>query len=182
MQCVQHTWRRGAIRDERGSLTMEFLLWLPILAFWLIVSLAFFQAYTSRNDASNAVHAISDIMSRRTNVTDGYIAELYNLQSRLLPNAPRASELRISSIEYDGEDKVHRVLWSSAIGIEPFPSTEISVSVLPEMAHGDTVILTELNVPFEPFTNWAQIGSRTWRFAKVVRPRFVPAVAMRTDE
>ncbi len=170
--------RARAFRDERGSLTIEFLLWLPILAFWLVVSLAFFQAYTSRNDASNAAHALSDIMSRQTEVTDGFIAELYNLQNRLLPNAPQGTQLRVSSIEYDGDEQVHRVLWSSAIGVEPFPSTEISVSVLPAMADNDTVILTELNVPFQPFSTWARIGSRTWRFAKVVRPRFVPAVAM----
>ena len=31
-------------RDERGTMTIEFLLWMPVLASWLVVSTAFFDA------------------------------------------------------------------------------------------------------------------------------------------
>jgi len=167
------------LADERGTLTMEFLLWLPLLAFWLVASVAFFQAYKSRNDASNTAHALSDIVSRQVEITDAFFPQLYALQARLLPRAPAGTRLRISSIEYQAKDESYHVLWSRAEGGgEPLPATVVEASMLPAMADRDTVLLTELEVPFFPFTDWAGIGSRTWSFALVARPRFASKVAL----
>jgi len=167
------------LADERGTLTMEFLLWLPLLAFWLVASVAFFQAYKSRNDASNTAHALSDIVSRQVEVSDAFFPQLYALQARLLPRAPAGTRLRVSSIEYVAKDETYRVLWSRAEGGgEPLPEAVVEASMLPAMADRDTVLLTELEVPFFPFTDWAGIGSRTWSFALVARPRFVSKVAL----
>jgi len=167
------------LRDEGGTLTIEFLLWLPLLCFWLVASVAFFQAYKSRNDALNTAHALSDIMSRKVEVTEGFFDELYALQARLLPQAPRGTHLRVSSIQYVGDDDQYRVLWSRAVGGgEPLPQQEITGPMLPVMADRDTVLLTELDVPFHPFTGWAGIGSQTWTFHLVSRPRFVAAVPL----
>lgn len=174
---------RRWLRDERGTLTMEFLLWLPMLAFWLVVSAAFFQAYTARNDASNTAHALSDIVSRQVEVGEGFFADLYALQAQLLPRAPAGVRLRVSSIVYTQEDDAYRVLWSRAVGGgEALPKAVISADFLPAMADHDTVLLTELDVPFLPFTDWAGIGARTWSFDLVARPRFVPAVALLGEE
>ncbi len=171
------------LRDERGTLTMEFLLWMPFLAFWLVVSAAFFQAYSARNDASNTAHALSDIMSRQVEVGDGFFAELYALQAQLLPRTPEGVRLRVSSIEYVAEEETYRVLWSRAVGGgEPLPEAVIAAAFLPAMADHDTVLLTELDVPFVPFAEWAGIGARTWSFDLVARPRFVPAVALLVGE
>lgn len=170
-----HRW----LRDERGTLTMEFLLWMPLLAFWLVVSVAFFQAYTARNDASNTAHALSDIVSRQVEVGEEFFADLYALQAQLLPRAPAGTRLRVSSIGYTEEDDTYRVLWSRAVGGgEALPEAVVDAAFLPAMADRDTVLLTELDVPFLPFTDWAGIGDRTWSFDLVARPRFVPAVAL----
>lgn len=171
------------LRDEGGTLTIEFLLWLPVLAFWLVASVAFFQAYKSRNEALNTAHALSDIMSRQVEVTDGFLDQLYALQARLLPRAPEGTQLRVSSIQYVRDDDQYRVLWSRALGGgDPLPEAEVTGPMLPLMADRDTVLLTELEVPFQPFTGWAGIGSRIWTFHLVSRPRFVSAVPLLGDE
>jgi hypothetical protein len=167
------------LRDESGTLTIEFLIWLPLLCFWLVASVAFFQAYNSRNDSQNTAHVLSDSMSRQVEVTDGFLDDLYALQARLLPRAPEGTHLRVSSIQYLQIDDQYRVLWSRALGGgEPLPREEVTGAMLPMMADRDTVLLTELDVPFHPFTGWFGLYSRTWTFRLVSRPRFVSAVPL----
>ncbi|HUS54389.1 MAG TPA: hypothetical protein VMY41_10345 [Thermohalobaculum sp.] len=168
-------WRR----DERGTLTIEFLLWLPILAFWLVVSAAFFDAYKSRNDAAKAAHTLSDITSRQVVVTDAFLEELFTLQDKLLPRAPEGKLLRVTSIRYSAEDEEYQVLWSEALGGgQPLTDEDIPLSIMPAMADLDSIILTELSVPYQPFTKWARITANTWSFSLISRPRFVSAIAM----
>ena len=166
-------------RDERGTMTVEFLLWMPILSFWLVVSTALYDAYKSRRHASNAVHVMSDIMSRQVEVTDSFASDLYMLQAKLLPNAPPGAQGRVTTIQYLADDDTYQVLWSMPVGGgEMMTNDEIPLTILPEMADFDTVIVTELAVPYQPFTHWAKIEVTEWSFAVVSRPRYVSAVAM----
>ena len=169
---------RGWQRDEYGSITIEFVLWLPVLAFWLVVSTAFFEAYKSRSDAMKAAQTLTDIMSRQVEVDNAFIDELYALQDQLLPRAPAGTRLRVTSVQYVGADDEYQVQWSQAAGGgQPLVTATISQEIFPQMADLDTVILTELDVPYQPFTDWGGIGNRTWSFALVTRPRFVSAIA-----
>ena len=163
-------------RDEHGSITIEFLLWLPLLAFWLVVSVAFFDAYKSRDDTAKAAHTLSDIMSRQVEVSNAFFDELYELQGELLPRTPEGKWLRVTSIQYVGGE--HQVQWSRAVGGgEPIAAEDIPQEIIPEMAEFDSVILTELYVPYQPFTDWARIDVHTWSFVLFTRPRFVSAIA-----
>ncbi len=173
--------RRAAARlarDERGTITMEFVIWLPILVFWFVVSASFFQAFKSRNDAANVAHALTDILSRQVEVNDAFFTELYALQGQLLPDAPAGATLRVSNIQYDATLAQYTVLWSNAIGgPQPLPAGPVSSPVFPEMAAGDTVVLVEFTVPYTAFTDWDGVGNRTWSFSLVTRPRFVSSIA-----
>ena len=174
MNRILRDWRR----DERGTITIEFVIWVPVLAFWLVVSAAFFDAYKSRSDAMKATQTLTDIMSRQVEVTNAFIDELYALQDQLLSRAPAGTRLRVSSIQYSGVDNEYQVLWSrTAGGGQPLVTPALSQEFFPQMADLDTVILTELDVPYQPFTDWGGIGNRTWSFALVTRPRFVSAIA-----
>ena len=177
MNRILRDWRR----DERGTITIEFVIWVPVLAFWLVVSAAFFEAYKSRSDAMKATQTLTDIMSRQVEVTNAFIDELYALQDQLLPRAPAGTRLRVSSIQYSGVDNEYQVLWSrTAGGGQALVTPDLSQEFFPQMADLDTVILTELDVPYQPFTDLGGIGNRTWSFALVTRPRFVSAIA-KTD-
>jgi len=166
-------------RDERGSLTVEFVIWVPILALWLVVSAAFFDAYKSRYDAVKAAQTISDIVSRQIEVDADFVTGLYLLQDSLLPRAPAGTKLRVTSIQYYELTDSYHVIWSNSMGGRPaMTDEEIPVDLLPQMADLDSVVLTELSVPFEPFSSWANITASSWDFELVARPRFVSSVAM----
>ncbi|HUS53298.1 MAG TPA: hypothetical protein VMY41_04735 [Thermohalobaculum sp.] len=165
-------------RDERGTITIEFVLWTPVLALWLVASAAFFDAYKSRNDASKAAQTLADIASRQIEVSDTFLNELYALQDNLLPRAPEGTLVRVSSVQYVAAVDEYQVLWSAPLGGgEAMAQENIPLGILPAMADFDTVILTELVVPYRPFTNWAKIEMTEWSFALVSRPRFVSAIA-----
>jgi len=169
-----HAWKH----DERGTITIEFLLWLPVLAFWFVGSAAFFDAYKSRNDAAKAAHTLSDIASRQIEISDAFLDELYLLENNLLPRAPAGKRLRVSSIQYTAVDDTYQVLWSQPLGGGVvMASADIPLTILPVMADLDTVILTELSTPYQPFTNWAKIEVTEWSFTLVSRPRFVSSIA-----
>lgn len=162
-------------RAERGSITIEFMLWLPLLAFWLVASVAFFDAYKSRSDAAKAAHTLSDIMSRQVEMSNAFADELFALEDKLLPRVSAGKRLRISSIQFAAE--AYRVQWSRALGGgQPLADAEIPLALLPVMADLDTVVLTELYVPYQPVADWAGIPARAWVFAIVARPRFVSAI------
>lgn len=171
---------RRFLGDEGGSVTIEFVLWVPVLLVWFVVSAVFFDAYISRNRAANVAYTMTDILSRQTEVDDAFIVELFNLQEVLLPDAPPGRRFRVSSIRYEAADDRYVVLWSRAYGgPDPLPEGQpVTSDVLPTMADLDTVILMELEVPYRPFSNWAGIGERFWTFRLVTRPRFVSQVPM----
>lgn len=165
--------------DEKGTLTIEFLLWLPYLALWFIASTIFYDAYKSRNEAANAAYTLSDIITRQTEVDNQFLDSLYTLQDRLLPQADGVRTLRISSIQFSGGK--YQVLWSRSMGGgSVMKDADIPIQIMPAMAELDTVILTELAVPFIPFANWVGVRARTWSFDLVSRPRFASQVA-KTD-
>lgn len=169
--------RDGFWRDEQGAITIEFLLWTPVLAFWLMGSAAFFDAYKSRSDTAKAAQTLSDIMSRQVEVTNGFLDELYALQSKLLPRVAQGRDLRLTSIQYHALDDTYHVIWSRAYGGVPMEDQFIPIHLLPQMADLDTVIVTEVAVPYQPVSNWAVVDAREWSFALVTRPRFVSSVA-----
>jgi Flp pilus assembly protein TadG len=172
------TW----LRDEYGSVTIEFMLWLPILAFWLVISVVFFDAYKARDDAMKTAQTLSDILSRQTEVTEEFIDSLFLLQSKLLARAPAGARMRVSSIQF--RDDEYQVLWSRALGggdpiaIGTGDDNELAQDNFPQMAELDTIILTELHVPYVPFSDWTAMDVTQWSFAVISRPRFVTAVAM----
>ena len=132
----------------------------------------------ARADAAKAAHALTDIISRQVEVDNAYITELHTIGEKLLPRVTSGEQLRLTSIQYDAVNDEHRVLWSEARGGGlPLQDEDIPLTLVPEMAHLDTVILTEVSVPYQPFTTWAGIDVTDWDFALVTRPRFSPSIA-----
>lgn len=172
-----HSKLRRWKRDERGSITVELVVWMPVLAFWLVGSAVFFDAYKSRSDVAKAAHTLSDIVSRQTEVDNAFLDELYLLEGKLLPRFPEGRQLRLSSVQYIAATDQYLVQWSRPLGGgEVLADEDIPLSILPDMADLDTVILTEVSAPYQPFTNWGNIAVREWSIDLVSRPRFVSAI------
>jgi Flp pilus assembly protein TadG len=163
--------------DERGTITIEFLLWLPVFIFWIVISVSSFDAFRSRDEAAKAAHTLSDIMSRQTEVTDTFFTELSDLQDKLLPRAPASKWLRVTSVMYTGGD--YQVQWSRSLGGGiPLTNDDIPLALLPTMADLDTVVITEVHSPYQPIANYTGITVTEWGISLVSRPRFVSEIAM----
>ena len=170
---------RDLIAAEGGSISMEFAVIMPLLIFLSIGGLAFWDAFRSQSQTNKIAYTISDIVSRYEQVDDTDITYLYAVMDKMLSPDLDRRLLRISSICFNGAE--HRVLWSvSAVGSDrvdpgPLADEEIPLTLLPEMAPQDSVILTELEARWQPKIVFG-IGERMWRSALVVRPRFVKIV------
>ncbi|MEM6660765.1 MAG: TadE/TadG family type IV pilus assembly protein [Pseudomonadota bacterium] len=167
--------------DDRGSLTVEFVLWVPVLLIWLMASIAWFDAWLARNQAAKVAYTVSDILSRQEEVTGGFLMQIDTLQRGLLTRADGAAAMRLSSIQRTSTG--HEVRWScsNAPSLQPLTDGNLPTADLPDMATLETIVLTELAVPWSGF-DWAVgLGALTWTYRVPSRPRFTPMLAMIGD-
>ncbi|MEO1551416.1 MAG: TadE/TadG family type IV pilus assembly protein [Pseudomonadota bacterium] len=180
--------------DERGSVTVEFVLLFPLLALWLGASFVFFDAFKTTSQAAKAAYTIADMVSRQPVIPNGYIDDLYALQENLLPRAPTGKWLRVTSIQYvegpdaDGDGLPdttdYVVLWSEAKPLvtdqqgntNRMTSPEVPKEILPKMSANDTIVLVENFVPYTtiplPLLSELNFTGLEWRNRIVNRPRF----------
>lgn len=180
--------------DERGSVTVEFVLLFPLLALWLGASFVFFDAFKTTSQAAKAAYTIADMVSRQPVIPNGYIDDLYALQENLLPRAPTGKWLRVTSIQYvegpdaDGDGLPdttdYMVLWSEAKPLvtdqqgntNRMTSPEVPKEILPKMSANDTIVLVENFVPYTtiplPLLSELNFTGLEWRNRIVNRPRF----------
>ena len=167
-------------RDTRGSISIEFMVVMPLLLFLTTGGIAFWDAFHSNSQTAKVAYAVSDIMSRHDAVDDTDMAYLYAVQDKMMPADLDRRSLRISSICF--EDGQHRVLWSysssSADMVPPPPleDADIPVEALPAMAPQDSVILTEVEARWQPYFLNVGLGEKQWRSVLVSRPRFVKII------
>lgn len=159
-------------------MTVEFVIVVPLLMLWFVGSFVFWDGFRSRSHAAKAAYTVSDIMSRYSQtVTNTDLDNLFALETKLLPRAAGAVTLRITSICYredafgnNGEYSIH---WSRSMGGgTPMTTAGIPLNIMPVMASGDTVLLTETWVPWRPLVDWVGITNQVWRTNLVSRPRF----------
>lgn len=164
--------------DTEATVTIEFVVAVPLLMLWFVGSFVFWDGFRSRSHANKAAYVVSDIMSRYSQTIDNTnLDNLFSLQDKLLPRANGATNLRITSICYRedsaGNNGEYSVVWSRAMGGGvPLLDVDIPMTIMPTMASGDSIILTETWVPWRPLVAWVGITDQTWRTNLVSRPRF----------
>ena len=177
---------RRFAKDTQGSITVEFMIWVPVIMLWLAFSVAYYDANKNRNDAAKAAYTISDLVSRQVEVSDPFFEQIAALQNNLLPRTASRHDLRVTSIQFleaedEDDEDVWVVQWSAATdGFIPLTDETLNTSLFPPIADLDTIILTELAVPFVPIMANVGINNQTWRLPVVTRPRFVSAI-VKTD-
>jgi len=167
-------------RDESGVLTAEAILIFPILIWSMSLTFNYFDAF--RQSASNikAAFTISDLVSRETEeITQVYVDTMHELMVRMVNNDSEM-KMRISLIEYDKENNIHKVLWSEPRGFDfrwTTDNIDHIVGDLPPMTNEDTLILVETSNEFDPIFKTGL--SENVRFTNFVftRPRFTNRIA-----
>ncbi len=91
-------------RDTRGSVSVETIIVLPMLLWALVATVVFFDAFRTRHQTHTAALAVSDMISRETEMLTTDFLDGMNNVFDFLADARRPTRLRITSL-----------IWSSAL-------------------------------------------------------------------
>ncbi len=183
-------------RDERGTMIVEFVLVAPVLLWTITAMFSYWDVYRSLNTLQKAAYTVSDVISR-TNEDIGLNAQDFVGYKKLLNYLIQQKEdaiMRVTNVMWDGANAQYVSVWScSANGDMPQLSTTDLNSpnfsnYLPIMPDGDTVILLEAAVNYDPFfyvripyygsPDVDELGRLVMRQFIVTRPRLAPTVLL----
>ena len=177
--------------DERASLSIEFVIMFPLLAWVYLGMFVYFDGFRAQSQSDKASFTIADMVSRETNyITPNYIDTLYSLHG-MMTRDHNPTKLRISILEWDDINEYYTRVWSEHRGgVEDLTNdiirTENYRNRLPDgLPHGEELILVEAWTLYEPPFDLGRLISWNWsgdfgavRFDTfvVVRPRFTSQV------
>lgn len=177
-------------RDESASMSAEAAIIAPLLFWAFLATYTYFDVYRVKNVALKSNYAVSDLLSRETNVIDmTYINGARNL-FRYLTQTNSESWIRVSVVTCvdgcavkGGDNTGPRTLaadWSKATdGIPTFSDADINEHfdpIIPLIAAEERVIIVETTMEYEPPFSSSLTGITHQVFSDIVitRPRFAP--------
>lgn len=168
--------------DTRAAVAFETVIMTPILAWSVMASFVFFDAYRVYNTSVKATYSVADIISRQTSTLYGYdINGMADMFSHMVRDTTGA-RMRVTQIYWTGSR--YRVDWSHATGGEARlfdASMEEIEELLPVLSVSERVLLVETFVPYRPAF---QMGLNVVSFSNFTftRPRYANQVPFDDDE
>ncbi|MBL4916025.1 TadE/TadG family type IV pilus assembly protein [Szabonella alba] len=175
---LRHPFRRFA-RDDRGSVTLEAVIVLPVLIWAHAALFAYWDVYRTINTVQKASYTISDLISRQQgSVNNAYLNGMRSTLAYLLDDDQDAT-MRITSYRWSENRNRYEVIWSNSdMPGKPALTTGTIAELtgaLPEMADGDSAILVETEVPYIPALRFGLSPTDIEQFI-VTRPRFLTRI------
>jgi hypothetical protein len=178
------TWIKTRIAifraENQGSVSVEFMLILPLLFWWYAASFVFFDAFSANNKALKTSYMVSDILSRQTEIDNDYLDGLEGFLE-FMTGVDSGTWMRVTSVQFSTADG-YEVDWSYSTGPDEalvtsqLASLNLDEDYLPIMANGESVILAETYVPYNPGYDVGLLA-RTYSNVIVTRPRFTSQIA-----
>jgi hypothetical protein len=167
-------------RDSEGSTPIEGLLACTFLLWWYMASFTFFDAYRQKNITLKAAYTIADMLSRQTKVINPAYINGLNTVFDYLTFSNQPTVVRVSSVYWDGTNKVYKVAWSYSTNTSKRPvQTDATINQvatkIPTMPVGDTVVLVETFMAYQPIFNIG-LTARWYDTFITTRPRFASQV------
>lgn len=178
--------------DERGTISIELLIVVPMLTWALLSVIVYFDAFRAQYYSERANETIADMISREDNaITAEFLAGADGVL-RNLTEIDSSPEFRVTIVEYTLADDSYRIVWSRGQGVgidvDNVVAPIVDVSSLPQLGDGDHVILfttrVDYTAPLDPsFGLFASTGlsSRVFERTTVVAPRNVQLVCWDPD-
>lgn len=133
-------------RDESGSVAVETILMVPLLAWAMLATLTYFDAYRNEAISYKAGLVIADAVSREAQIDNSYINGLYGLQKFLMLKDANP-DLRVTSFRYRADQDDYVRVWSKARGgtKTALNTTQLNAMRhrLPVMTNGERALLIE---------------------------------------
>ncbi|WP_126974670.1 TadE/TadG family type IV pilus assembly protein [Frigidibacter oleivorans] len=170
---------RGFARDTRGSITVEAALVLPLWIWGYAMSYQFFDAFREQSQNVRAAYTVSDMISRELNaIGPDYIDDLHDVFD-YLTRSNHPTWMRVTSVYYDSATRKYKRYWSystdSAYPAHTDATIENRKSSLPNLLAGETVVVVETGMQYEPIFNVGLDAGWYYNFIPT-RPRFASKV------
>lgn len=173
---------RKAWQSEHGSISVETVIILPVVAWALMASFTFTDAFRHQTTLQKSVYTAADLVSRAsgTALTPEYLNGVYSFMLRI-NDTPLDVHLRITLIGWDNAEEEYRVIWSYAD--QGNTATVLDDTVLnaaygaqiPKISVGETLLLTEGLLKYEPPFR-VGLQARDLTETALTRPRFAPGI------
>lgn len=169
---------------QEGSMPTEGVMAFTFLIWWYISSFQFFDAYRQKNMNLKAAYTVADMLSRETGpipgdpasaaINQAYINGL-NTVFDYLTYSNRATWVRVSSVYWDASDSKYRVDWSAVSGtghqVMTTPLLQGYSNRIPVLPTGDSVIIVETNMAYEPIFSMG-LNAQWFQTFIATSPRF----------
>ncbi|MEZ5778178.1 MAG: hypothetical protein R3E44_07445 [Paracoccaceae bacterium] len=166
--------------DSRGSMPVEGVIASIFILWWYVASFQIFDAYRQKNANLKAAYAVADIISRQPQgqAIDADFVEGLGTIFDYLTESNRPTWLRVSSVVWDAAQNRNEVAWSYGTGTAVGHTTATlqgNAGRIPVMPEGDSVIIVETNMAYEPIFNIG-INAQWYTTYIPTRPRFASCV------
>jgi Flp pilus assembly protein TadG len=161
-------------QDERGVSAVEFALIVPLLLAVLLGTVTMFDAFRTAQAAEKGTFTVGDMLSRQTAISQTLLNSMLTFVEKTV-NFDGAARLRVSSISNAAGSLV--LDWSHSAGDQNLAIDPIDYAVVPDIAVGDSVVLTEVFIPHRAFIAGFGFDRIVYNNKAVTRPRFVGKIA-----
>ncbi len=179
---------RNFRQDETGSMAAEGVIAALFLSWWYVSSFQIFDAFKQKSVNTKAAYTIADMLSRETGPTatdpnstqinQAYVNGL-NKMFDYLTYSRKPTWIRVSSVYFADDDNKYRVDWSATSGTgHPAMTTPMLASYrnkLPALPPGDSVVLVETFMAYEPIFNMG-LTAHIYTTFITTAPRFASCI------
>ena len=169
-------------RDERGSISIEAVIALPMLVWAITATFVFWDAFKTLNVSQKATYTIADMLSREeVEITPTYLTavhEIYDFLSESAgDNALRVSVVTMAVDPVTSAETLELVCSEGVGGIQGYDTIDPIRDRIPTLVVGDQMIVVETEQEWAPAF---AVGLTSYRFREVAlaRPRFAPQLVL----
>lgn len=138
---------RGFARDESGNVSIEMVIWLPLILFVLGAAVTLFDANRQHAVTVKAAYTISDALSRQTDPIDDAYLDGMNEVLRFLTGSEGGLAMRVTVVRYDAENDRYQVDWSrsrGSLGDVVSGESALAGNLLSDLSDGTIDMVTDL--------------------------------------
>ncbi len=159
-------------RNERGVITLEMILMMPLMVLWIVGSNSFFDAFKTYLRASKATYTAVDLISRQSTVGPTFITNVGTVFDSIVDADGANSGVVVSSIRMWND--ALQIEWSQNANGSPgmTDAAEIPTAYMPNLRNGEAIVLIQTSVPFIPIHSWGNLTAKTFTNTVAVTPRF----------
>lgn len=184
-QNTQRAFRKFRSKEE-GSLTVEFMIVLPLLVWGVLAMLVFWDGFQSATANQRTAYLIADLISREVDEIDADYLEGVSDVARTLNDHDRSTQLRVTVVNRtldDDDEPIHEIGWSYGTQkLKKHQNIEAIQQRLPMMAVGDQLIYVEAIREWAPRFAIARLDPIRFEYVAVTMPRFAPQIVLDTGD